>query len=77
MSVEETSVSAHLLNNNKENDNITLYDIDDTDISDETAQKQPTMKELLIEKFSLYESVKFGAFADMVERIKELHNELV
>ena len=53
MSLERTSESEHLFNDDKGNDNVTLDDINKNNtacISE--AQKQPTMKELLMKRFS-------------------------
>ena len=54
MSLERTSESEHLFNDDKGNDNVSLDDINENNtacISE--AQKQPTMKELLIKRFPL------------------------
>jgi hypothetical protein len=77
MSVENPSESEHLFNDNKENDNVALDDINENERagkSDEVAaQKPPTMKELLIEKFSLSETPEL--FFDNVEHLKKFHEE--
>ena len=82
MSAVQTWESERLCNAKKENDNVALEDINEDNtasISGETWQKQPTMDELLIEKYSLSDSetdlTDQAIFLDDVENLRKKHEE--
>ena len=76
MSVEKTPESEHLFSDDEENDNVAQDDINANNtacISE--AQKQPTMKELLMKRFSLSNPLTPGHFFDNIEGLKKCHEE--
>ena len=76
MSVENTPESEHLFSDDEENDNVSLDDINENNTAGiSEAQKQPTMKELLMKRFSLSNPLTPGHFFDNVERLKKSREE--